>query len=267
MLVAALTGSAGAVAHPGLNADVERLTRELERAPSAELYLRRSAKQRLLERYAEALADVERAEARGAPKTGVAYERGLSLAASGKTTAALDELDRFLALGGRSFEVHRVRGRLLEALDRFGEARLDFERAFELAPDPETCLELARFQERRGWPDDARRTLEAGLARLDGAVTLRHALIGLLRRTGQTQAALAQARAAASGQAPAAQLEWRIVAAEVLIDRHEVAAARQELLAVRAELDRALARRRNGLYEEAREQVTVLLASLPGGTK
>ncbi len=251
-----------AVAHPGLLADVDRLTRELERAPSAELYLKRATKQRQLERFGEALADVERAEARGAIALDLAYERGLTLAASGKPAEALVQLDRYLELGGRSFEAHRVRSRALVTLGRPAEARLGFERAFELAPDPDTCLELAGFLEQNGWPADARRALEAGLAKLGGAVTVRQALIALLRRTGQTRDALAQARAAAAGQAPMAQVEWRVLAAEILIDRRELPAARRELAAVRAELDAALERRPNGMHVEARDRVVALLASI-----
>jgi len=251
-----------ALAHPGLLADVARLDREIEQAPSAERYLKRASKYRQLERYAEAHADIDRAEGRGANPIDLAFERGLTLAASGKPEAGLAQLDDYLKLGGTSFEAHRVRSRALVQLGRPAEARLGFEKAFELAPDPETCLELAAFLEQHGWPADARRVLETGLSKLSGAVTIRQALIALLRRTGQTRDALAQARAAAAGQPPLAQIEWRILAGEILIDRKEVAAARKELAAVRAELDAALARRSNGLQVEARDRVVQLLASI-----
>ncbi|MEW5740970.1 MAG: hypothetical protein AB1938_18765 [Myxococcota bacterium] len=245
-------------AHAGLEADVARLTKALDEAPSAALYLRRAEKLRLLGRTDEALADVDRARGRGASLLLVSEARGLCFAAKGEPAKAVAELDGFLGGGGVSQDALRTRAAMLRRLGRGAEAVLDARRAVELYPEPDVVLELARLEESLGRPADAARTLEQGLARLGGAVTLRLELIALYRRTGQHGLALAHARTAAS--ALEVKTQWQLLAAEILLDLGRGSEARAELEAVIAQLDARLARRPNALQLEARGRALELLA-------
>lgn len=246
------------LAHAGLTADVARLTRELETAPTARTWLRRAEKLRLLGRVDEALADVASARVAGASPVEVEAALGLARWAGGDARGALEAFDRHLASGGAAVPVLRARAEALESLGRGEEATLDLARALALSPQPDGYLELARLQERLGRPADAQATLEQGLERLGGAVTLRLAVIGLCRRTGQLGVALGHARAAAQGQPVPTQ--WQLLAAEVLLAQGRPREARAELEAALATVDALLAARSSALLREARAQAVSLLA-------
>ncbi|MBS1153468.1 MAG: hypothetical protein H6Q89_5166 [Myxococcaceae bacterium] len=246
-------------AHAGLNADVARLTEQLELAPTASLWLRRASKLRQLERFADALSDVERARAAGASAADWRLERGLIHAAEGNRPAALEQLDAYLGAGGASILALDARAAVLEDSGRFAEAALDLRRAVEQAPDPDRCLRLAQVEQRGGRIEDAARTLERGIARLGGAVVLRHALITLERGRRGHDAAFAQARQAMEGLPVKA--EWRLIAAEILGEARRPAQQRAELELAVAELDALLERRSSTLHLQLKERAQLALKS------
>lgn len=250
-----------ALSHAEYSAEIDRLAQELAVAPTAELHLQRAQKLRLAGRYAEALGDIERARERGASNASLSLERGLLHAAAGDSPAALAALGDYLSRGGTSSHALTTRAALLEKAGRVDEAILDLRTAFNRAPTPEVCLELARLEEMQGRFANANATLTRGLTVLGGAATVRLGLISLERRTHQPDAALAQVRAGMAGLPVKA--EWRLLAAEILLDANRVADARAELLLAKAELDEVLARRANGLHRELQARVVRMLDRLP----
>lgn len=265
--------------HPGFLRDVERYTAELDRAPTAELYLLRADRYRRLERFAEALDDLRRAEAiRGSPLE-VALARGLVRFDQRDDAAALLDLDAYLRLGGAEPVALRTRARLLDRTGRPDVAALDYERVLATRTDPELCLEYSGLRQRQGRAEDAARVLERCLEGSRGASVVRRRLVEV--RLGQRDfpAALAQAREGASGLPVKA--EWTLLCAQVLEAWGKRAEARREREAALAELDLALAQRAGGYQQllraralaglgrrpEAVAALDALLAASPGFTE
>jgi tetratricopeptide (TPR) repeat protein len=231
-------------AHPGYLADVARLTQQLDVAPTADLFLRRAERYRLLAQWENAASDLAAAERLGASPVQVALERGQTLAAAGDTAQALAELDRYLALGGASAAGLRAHARLHASAGRYDAAALDLARVLAAGADPEVCLELADVELARRRTEDAARMLERCLQQLGGAVVVRKKLIDVRLLQHDHAAAAAVARAAMPGLSVKA--EWRLIAADALTRAGSRAEARQELEAALAELDGVLAGRRAG---------------------
>lgn len=264
-----------AAAHPGFDADVARLTEQLDQAPTATLYFQRADRLRLLGRFGEALEDLTRAERLGASPAEVTLLRGLTLSDQGDGARALAELDRYFALGGSSGQGLKTRARLFREAGKLDAAVADLARAVRQGADPELCLALADAEEARGRQEDAARALEGCLTTLKGAVTVRKRLFAVRMAQRDYRRALELARAAMVGLQVAA--EWRLMAADALFAAGKSAEAKAEREAALAELDRVLAGRGGGLHQllraqallglgrraEARAQLDALLAAKP----
>ena len=246
-------------AHAGLNADLARLTSQIDLAPTAPLLLRRASTLRALTRFDDALLDVERARSVGAAMADWRLERGLIHAARGNRPSALEDLDAYLAAGWASPVALDARATVLEDSGRLDEASLDLRRAVEQSPDPDRYLRLAQLEQRRGRVEDAARVLERGISRLSGAIVLRHALISLERSRRGYDAALVQARAAMAGLPVKA--EWRLIAAEILAEANRPAEQKAELVLAMTELDALLERRSSPLHQQLKDRARLALKS------
>jgi tetratricopeptide (TPR) repeat protein len=276
LLAAALcVASAVALAHPGYDADIARLTAAIDEAPSVELYLARADRLRLQQRHAEADRDLGQAERLGASPSDISLLRGFLRADQGDAAGALAELNRYFARGGASAKGLRTRARLLREAGRVDEAVQDLARAVRQGADPEPCLELADAEDARGRTEDAARALDGCLEKLRGAATVRKRLIALRLKQRDFGRAEALAREAMVGLQVKA--EWSLIAADALERAGKRDAARAERQGALAELDRVLAGRGGGLHQllraqtlaglgrraEARAQLEVLLAARP----
>jgi tetratricopeptide (TPR) repeat protein len=268
LLCAASAWPGAASAHAGLDEALGRLDLQLAQAPSAGLWMARAERQLQEGLWAPALEDLAAAR-RHAMDAGARAQwgalRGLALEAAGRPDEALAEVDEALGiLPGAG--LHRARARLLGGRGRWTEALVDLARAQRLDPSPEGCLQWAGAAERAGRPAEAERILEAGLAQLGGALPLRLAWVGLLRRTGQPARALGWVHRAETTW-PASP-EWPVLSAELQLERGHCPGARAALERAGQVLQRRAARGRGGgLDAPWRERAAAARARLaaPGG--
>jgi tetratricopeptide (TPR) repeat protein len=195
VLVVFLTWFPPAFAHDGINAQIARLTIELEGNPdNASLWLRRGELFRANRQWREALADLDRAARLDASLARVELVRAHVFLESSRPHDAIAAADRFLARDPDQPDALTVRARARVALRRFAEAAADFTRVVEVRPLPDLYLERARAERATGPRGlaPALRGLDEGLARLGSIVTLELEALDIERSLGQFDRALAR---------------------------------------------------------------------------
>jgi tetratricopeptide (TPR) repeat protein len=144
----ALACAAAAPAHGPLQEQIDALTAQIERDPSATAYLRRGELHRLHEDWDAALADYQRAAALMPADDSVDFLRGRALLEAGKPAEAMLALDRYLARHPDHVEALVTQARTLRALGHYRAAAAEYTRAIERLPrpDPDHYLERARIE-------------------------------------------------------------------------------------------------------------------------
>ena len=213
--------------HGDLHEQIEAVTRRLEQAPAAELYLQRGELHRAHHDYPAALADYDRAEARDAKLDAVLLARGRALLEAGRYQEAEKALDRFIKRqpGHAASYLHRARAGM--ALKRFAQAAADYERSIELSatPSPDLYLERADALKAGGKREEALRCLEQGLAKLGPLVTLETAALEIEVELKRHDAALVRVDRLMTG-APRKEL-WQERKAAILAEAGRREDARQ----------------------------------------
>lgn len=247
-LLALLTLStpAALTAHPGARAQRERLTRAIERSPTASLLLERARAARVAGELQRAQADLGRATKLAPRHPLLARERGLLRLALGQAARAIPDLTSHLELHPHDASVRLGRARASSGLGHHARSLRDYDVLRAQAPCVPVYLERGALLERMGRPDAALANYQEGVRAAAGAVVLRQELVRL---------ALAQRAHGVAREALAPMLErrdihrtpWllRLGEVEAMAGRPK-AAGRARADAVR-EAERAVARRRSPL--------------------
>lgn len=190
----ALAFAAAAPAHGPLQEQIDALTAQIEREPSATAYLRRGELHRLHEDWGAALADYQRAAALMPADDRLDFLRGRALLEAGQPAPAKLALDRYLARHPDHVEALVTQARTLRALGHYRAAAAEYTRAIERLPrpDPDHYLERARIEAAAGDVEQALAGLDAGIARLGPVVALELYAIELELQQRRVDPALAR---------------------------------------------------------------------------
>ena len=126
---------AAALAHGDLHEQIEAVSVEIVRAPTAELFLKRGELHRAHQDFGAALADYDRAEQLNPAMDAVRFCRGRAFFEAGLFVPARAALDLFLQKKAEHAEAFLLRARVLVGLKDFALAIKDFERAIALTPE------------------------------------------------------------------------------------------------------------------------------------
>lgn len=183
-----------AAGHGDLHEQIDDVTRQIAREPTAALHWRRGELHREHEEYAEALADYQKAAELDPTLAEVELGRGKALLSVGRPGDARAALDRFLAAKPGHAAGLEFRGRALAALGKTREAIADFDQALARAeePVPETFIERSALHRAAGDSAAALKGLDEGIVRLGPILTLQTAAIEIELAEKRHDAALAR---------------------------------------------------------------------------
>lgn len=182
-------------AHGGLDQAIAALSRDIATAPSVELLLMRARLHLAHDDRANALADCARAHVLAPGSPLVAHCRAQVLHADGQPEAALDALDRCVALRPDDGEALELRAAVLRDLDRPAEALRDLDRREAAMPpaQPQFYLDRLALQVAAGRPLAERLAgIDQGMRRLGALVVFEEAALRCEREGGLAEAALAR---------------------------------------------------------------------------
>lgn len=184
--------SPSVLAHGNIDHQIENVSRELKREPTAALYLKRGELHHEHAEYAEALADFDRATQLDPEFAPVWLARARTLFAAGQFSRTREALDTFLTRHPNHADAYLLRARAGMKLKQHAEAVADFNRNLALTPEPlpECFLERAQALKASGNLPAALTSLEKGIAKLGGLVTLQMAAIELELELQRPESAL-----------------------------------------------------------------------------
>ncbi len=252
-----LCGIAGA--HRGTHQDIAHATATLEKNPHAvETRLLRGALYRTHGQHQRSLADLDEAARQGADFATLELQRGLTLAAMGRETAAIEALTRSIE-ARPSWTAQVALGRSRQRLGQHVAAVLHFDAALATRPQVEVYLERGRLQRQLGRLDAAAAGYRDGLSKLGPATVVVDALVDLELRRKRVPAALALIDDRLRRGANARWLLRRAQALAVAGDRAERAATLEQALEV---ADRAVAKRASAINLVSRARVHLALGAV-----
>lgn len=183
-----------AIAHGDLDEQIAAVSRRLEQAPSAKLYLLRAELHHEHDDFAAALADYDRAEQVDPKLDAISFGRARTLFRSGRLQLARETLDSYLKKMPDHAEGFLLRARVLVGLKDFNAALQNFDRNLALTPQPlpECFLERSQALLAKGDRAGAVNSLDEGLGRLGNLVTLQSAAIAIELELNHHDAALAR---------------------------------------------------------------------------
>lgn len=166
--------------HLEVSTQIEHLSHALQHAPNdIPLRLRRAALYRYHGAHRKALTDLSRIEAQCPDHQGVALFRAEVYWDMRNYPAVARALGQFFDRGPGAHAAWVMRARLYAYQGNNAAATADYRRALESGNSPDLYIEFGTFLQRAGRIDDAALVYQQGIARLDGAFTLRLALIEL----------------------------------------------------------------------------------------
>lgn len=177
-----------------MHVQIDTLTPQIQKAPTAELYLKRGELYRLDEDFAAALADFQKAEKLDPTLDTVHFCRGRVLFESGDWKQAIEALDNFLKKKPGHIEGHMVRARSHARLKEYTAALEGYDRVITLIdqPTPDCFLERAETLIALERSEDAIKNLEEGIKRLGNLLALQKAAIDIEINLKHYDAALAR---------------------------------------------------------------------------
>lgn len=217
MSIAVAMAMPQAQAHGDIHAQIEVVSQEIKKQPTAELYLKRGELHRVHSETQQALADYDQAEKLDPQMISVLLCRGRALFDASRPQEALPPLDRYLKQMPNHGEGVLTRARVLAALGKHKQATEDFTRSIELAkaPLPEQYLERSAAQLKAGDPKAALAGLEVGMARIGEILTLQVAAIEI--EVGQKDFAPALARVDKLISAAQRKESWQAMRGDILV--------------------------------------------------
>ena len=193
VMACALIAPAGARAHGDLHAQIDAATRAIALHPrDARLYHKRGELHRAHGDYPTALADYARAQRIDPSLNVVHLSWGRALLEAGEPSAALVELNAFLARQPEHEEGRLLRARARARSGQRAAAERDFAAVVQRSGDPTPDLVLERAANLRGAGDApaALAAIEAGLSRLGPLIVLDEAALAIELELAQYEAAL-----------------------------------------------------------------------------
>jgi tetratricopeptide (TPR) repeat protein len=258
LLGVGLLFSAPAGAHPGLHHDIDRVTEAIAKEPkNADLYVQRAHYYRLLTKFEESLADLDKAKKLDADNLYIPLGRGLTLSGMGRYEEAEAELTRFIETGPASVPAYAERANIRARSGRLAEAIVDLTKAIELQREVGLYLARGALQEAIGALDAAAAGYRDGLTHLGGAVTIRLALIRVETQRKQYDAALKLIDEVVA--AVPVKTDWYLRRAEVLKVAGRDQEAQRALELALSEANRVLKKRTTGIHLYARAKVYAAL--------
>lgn len=189
-----LGAPAAGLAHGDLDAQIETVSRQIDQAPSATLYLKRGELRHDHEDFDAALADYDRAARLNPEMDAVWLARGRTLFMSGRLQPAREALDVYLKRKPGHAEGFLLRARILAGLKEHAGAVRDYDRNLELTPQPlpECFIERSESLVALGENSAAVKSLDEGLGRLGNLTTLQSAAVVIELAQKHYDAALAR---------------------------------------------------------------------------
>lgn len=184
--------SASLHAHGDIHVQIERINPKIERAPSAELYVKRGDLYRLDENYKAALADFQRAEDLDPNLYSVYLGRGRVLFEAGRHGEALPALNHLLDIKPDHPDGRILRARTHAALGDNPSALRDYDHVVGTvpSPSPDCFLERSTVLVKLQRSQDAVRGLDEGISRLGNLQSLQLAALEIQIAQKQYDAAL-----------------------------------------------------------------------------
>lgn len=167
-----------ALAHPEPAVEIDRLTQQLQKEPKRiDLLLTRAHCNAEAGRAADAVKDLDAAQAIDPQSRLVRLQRGLVLAQLSRTEEAEGELSKYIKDGGEDPRAWIERARIRARLNRPKEAVSDYDKALTTSDDLDAFLERGAIQEKLGRLEDAAAGYQQGLARMPRSVVLQIPLV------------------------------------------------------------------------------------------
>ena len=168
-------------AHGDLDLQIAVVSLELKQTPTAALYLKRAELYHEHEDFAAALADYDRAAKLSPQLAVIAFGRARTLFKSHQLQPAREAIDGYLKQESRNTEAFLLRARILAALSENAIAVQDYDRCIALSsqPQPDWFLERADALVATKEEAAALKSLDEGVERLGGLITLQSAAIAL----------------------------------------------------------------------------------------
>ncbi len=181
-------GPRRAAAHSDADDRIHQISHEIERKPSAELYLKRALLYLEESAHQKARRDVQRAQQyKNAPTTSVLWIRARIELSDGRARQCLGVLDQ-LAKVSKPHAAHAtLKARALMALAKPNEAATQLTQAIKLSPRPSAnlVLEYASALEKANRHPEALNALQAGVRAQPRSTALRTRLIEGLARNAR----------------------------------------------------------------------------------
>ena len=181
-------------AHGDLDEQIKPVSRQLDHAPSAALFVLRAELHQEHEDFTAALADFDEAARLNPQLEAVEFGRARTLFKAGQFEAARVSLNHYLAKKSAHADGFLLRARVLVALKDYAAAVRDFDRNIALMPQPlpECILERAAALDASGDKSGAVKSLDEAIRRLGNLVTLQSAAIAFELGLHRYESALAR---------------------------------------------------------------------------
>ena len=257
-------GTANLHAHGDLHVQIQKISKRIEKKPTAELYLKRGELEREHREFDRALADYQKAAELDPAMDAIFLCRGKALLEAGQPAPARKSLDRFLERKPTHGDGYLTRARALAALKEYRSAAQDYTRSIEHTkePRPEHFLERAEALEQAGELKEAVEGLDAGMDRLGKIPTLETAAIDIEVKQKRFDSALKRVdRLIREAQRKEA---WQVLRADVLVKAGRKSEARQSYQDSLASIESLPSRLRTlQVMQDLEKKVRAALAKIP----
>jgi tetratricopeptide (TPR) repeat protein len=256
LLLGSLCLVPSAIAHPGFDPEIEKITKKLAEDPdNVDLLVRRGQVYRSNGKFTESLQDLERAWVLDRQNRTVILQRAMTLSALGRDKEAEDALDSFLQDESHPQRVFGLaeRAHIRARTGRTEPAIRDLTATLQLHPTVDLYLLRGQLQESLGNIEAAEEGYQDGLATLGEAIVLKKALI----RVQLAQDRHSEALALVDEELERAHVKtsWYLKRAEILSLMGRAGAVRQAREHALSEANRTLAKRRTAMQLLARAEV------------
>ena len=245
-----------AIAHSGLDPEIDEITEELTKNPdSVDLLISRGQVYRSNGKFIESLQDIERAWLLDRKNRTVLLERAFTLSAMGHNKEAEVALDSFLQDEAHPKRVFALaeRAHIRARTGQVEAAIADFSAVIQLQPTIELYLIRGKLQESLKKFEDAEEGYYDGLTKLGDALLLKNCLI----RVQLTQKKYSEALAIIKKEVTRSSVKtpWLIQQAEILAIIGQPDASHLAYEQALSETSRVLAKRQTAMQLLARAEI------------
>jgi tetratricopeptide (TPR) repeat protein len=249
-----------ATAHEGPDAQIRKLNQEITAHPNLiQLRVERAANYRRQGHLSEAMLDLIYVRDHDPSLVGLYTERARTRLALGNLIGAEQDFSEALRRQGQQSWAKTLaeRAQVRTQLGTWELAQADFVRAWELSSKPEWLLRAGEIDERFQRWGKASVRYQHGLKKLHGALTVRLALIRVLRK----QKSFSQAKALVGELKQGNNLhpKWQLLLGEINNEAGEHHAARKQWQQALSDINQLLKKRPNTLHRLLRARILLAL--------